>query len=213
MGTDKVIFEGDRTTAHAWSEVTWPEVTGSHVTGRGHDRKNVLCMCNGSCAISSLAFFLGPEVTKSRDRKRPCPVLLFFPVLFSVLFSRIYLFIISFPVIFFRDFSPVIFSRIFYPVLFPRISVLLFLIFLFIQDFQQVTAQHSVQWSSLPRDFLRAWWLINCSFLLIFFMNFLCCCVVVCIDLFCFCFCLSSFCVQYCQFLWIVHSWLLFGFL
>ena len=96
---------------------------------------------------------------------------------------------------------------------FSLISVLLFLIFFFIQDFQQVTAQHSVQWPSLPRDFLRAWWLINCSFLLIFFMNFLCCRVVVCIDLFCFCFCLSSSCVQCCQFLWIVHSWLLFGFL
>ena len=40
------------------------------------------------------------------------------------------------------------------------ISVLLFLIFFFIQHFQQVTTQNSVQLLSLPRDFLRAWWRI-----------------------------------------------------
>jgi hypothetical protein len=40
------------------------------------------------------------------------------------------------------------------------ISVLLFLIFFFIHHFQQVTTQNYVQWLSLPRDFLRAWWLI-----------------------------------------------------
>jgi hypothetical protein len=33
-------------------------------------------------------------------------------------------------------------------------------IFFFIQHFQQVTTQNSVQWLSLPRDFVRAWWLI-----------------------------------------------------
>ena len=52
------------------------------------------------------------------------------------------------------------------------ISVLLFLIYFFIQHFQQVTAQQSVQWLSLPRDFLRAWWLINCSFLVYFSWTF-----------------------------------------
>ena len=171
MGTDKVIFEGDRVTAHAWSEVTWPEVTGSHVTGRGHDRKNVLRMCNGSCAISSLAFFLGPEVTKSRDRKRPCPVLLFFPVLFSVLFSRIYLFIISFPVIFFRDFSPVIFSRIFYPVLFPRISVLLFLIFFFHTTFSTSNNTQFCAMVVASTGFSKSL-VTNCSFLVYFSWTF-----------------------------------------
>jgi hypothetical protein len=35
--------------------------------------------------------------------------------------------------------------------------VLLFLIFFFIQYFQQVTTHNSVQWSPLPRGFLRAW--------------------------------------------------------
>ena len=40
------------------------------------------------------------------------------------------------------------------------ISVLLFLIFFFIQHFQQVTTQNSIQWLSLPLDFLRTWWLI-----------------------------------------------------
>ena len=37
-----------------------------------------------------------------------------------------------------------------------RTSVLLFLIFFFIQHFQQVTTQNSVQWLSLPRIF-GAW--------------------------------------------------------
>jgi hypothetical protein len=33
-------------------------------------------------------------------------------------------------------------------------------IFFFIQHFQQETTQNYVQWLSLRRDFLRAWWLI-----------------------------------------------------
>ena len=52
------------------------------------------------------------------------------------------------------------------------ISVLLFLIFFVIQHFQQETTQNSVQWLSLPRDFLKAWWLINCSFLEYFSWTF-----------------------------------------
>ena len=42
------------------------------------------------------------------------------------------------------------------------ISMLLFLIYFFIQHVQQVITQHSVQRSSLPLDFLRAWWRLSC---------------------------------------------------
>jgi hypothetical protein len=58
------------------SDVTGSHMTGSdvsHVTGSDHVRKYILRMGNGSCAISALVGAFWPEVTKSRDRKRPCP--------------------------------------------------------------------------------------------------------------------------------------------
>jgi hypothetical protein len=36
------------------------------------------------------------------------------------------------------------------------------LTFFFIQHFQRVITQNSVQWSSLPQGFLRAWWRLSC---------------------------------------------------
>jgi hypothetical protein len=73
----------------------------------------------------------------------------FFLFHFVFNFFSIYLFIYLFYLIF-----------LFVLFLFFFISVLLFLVDFFIQHFQQVITQNSVQWSSLPRDFLRAWWLL-----------------------------------------------------
>ena len=124
-----------------------------------------------------------PEVTKSRD-------------LFPVLFPRTFLVFIFFaqpevgdfslleslfPVhfqicfcffIFFKNIS-IFFSFHFFFIFFPFFDISLIISDIFFkQHFQQVTTQNYVQWSSLPRDFLRAWWLINCSFLLYFSWTF-----------------------------------------
>jgi hypothetical protein len=60
MGTAQVIFAvvlcggatGSHVTKNDGSHVTRSD--GSHVTGSDPVRKYVLCMCNGSCAISTL---------------------------------------------------------------------------------------------------------------------------------------------------------------
>jgi hypothetical protein len=84
MGTDKVVFAEERWGATG-SHVTGSHVTGSHVTGSdvshvtGSDtshvpcRKYVLRMCIRKLHNIRLSVAFWPEVTKSRDRKRPCP--------------------------------------------------------------------------------------------------------------------------------------------
>jgi hypothetical protein len=100
MGTDKVVFEGDRTIAHAWPEEALFE--------------SIFCACaTGSCSISVLVGPSSPEVShvtgsESRDRKRLCPALLFFPV-----FVFPYLFPSTF-------FSRTIFLQYYFPVLFQK---------------------------------------------------------------------------------------------
>ena len=61
-----------------------------------------------------------------------------------------------------------IFFIFFYFFLFFFIRLIISDFFFFLIHFQQVTTQNSVQCLSLPWDFLRAWRLINCSFLLCF---------------------------------------------
>ena len=74
-------------------------MTGSDVS---HVSGSMFYACaTGSCAISALVRPFSQEVTKSRDRKRSCPALLFFPRTF-------------FP----RIFPPYFFSRIFFPYFF-----------------------------------------------------------------------------------------------
>ena len=144
MGTAQATFEGNRGGSDncAWPEVTsvtWPEeaLFGS-----------MFCACTtGSCAISALVGPFSPEVTNSRDRKRPCPAFLysrtffsvlfvsrtFFLVLFSVVFSPYFLFwvlffsyffFVLFPVLFFSElFSPVLFFRTIFPYFFKSRDV------------------------------------------------------------------------------------------
>ena len=82
-----------------WPEVTWPEETLC---------ESMFCACvTRSCAISALVGPFSPEVTKSRDQKRPCPALLLFPVFFPEFFSR--------------NFSLLIFPYLFFSFFFPRI--------------------------------------------------------------------------------------------
>ena len=87
-----------------WLEVTWPEEVLF---------VSMFCVCaTGSCAISAQVGPFSPEVTKSRDRKRPCPALLFFPYIFfctffPYFFSRTFFLVLFSPVIFSRTFSKV----------------------------------------------------------------------------------------------------------
>ena len=91
MGTVQVIFVEDRTIAHAWPEVTlvtWPEVCSAHAQP------------------------FSPEVSKSRDRKRPCPALPFSRISPRTIFP--YIFFLVLPPYFFPVFfSTVLFSRTF----------------------------------------------------------------------------------------------------
>jgi hypothetical protein len=106
----------------------------------GSDHCACLTGSDVSYAISVLVGPFSPEVTKSRDRKRPCPALLFsphtfFPYFFVRTFCFPYFFFKFFPVLipppyffscifFYRNFFPVLFfstyffSRIFFTVLF-----------------------------------------------------------------------------------------------
>ena len=74
--------------------------------------------------------------------------------------NNIYIFSFFFPFFFYFHF--IFFSFNFFSFFFSfffYISLIISGIF-FIQHFQQATTQNSVQWLSLPRDFLRTWWLI-----------------------------------------------------
>jgi hypothetical protein len=65
------------------------------VTGRGPVRKYAMRMRNRNLRNIRPSGTFSPEVTKSRDRKIPCPVLLFFPVLFfPVFFSRTFFLVV-----------------------------------------------------------------------------------------------------------------------
>jgi hypothetical protein len=79
-GYDKLLFEGEQWGATG-SDVTGSDMTGSHVTGSdashmtgsNHGRKYIMHMCNRKLChiLPSGAFW--PEVTESREWKRPCP--------------------------------------------------------------------------------------------------------------------------------------------
>ena len=130
MGTVQVAFEGEQREVIPWCMLDrkWPEAAlfGS-----------MFCVCTtGSCAISALVGPFSPEMTKSRDRKRSCPALLFFRIFFPYLLSRTFFHVIFslyfFPRIFFRTFFRVIFFPYFlYPYFFHVlfIPVLYFLFF------------------------------------------------------------------------------------
>ena len=76
-----------------------------------------------------------------------------FPALFCRTFFKLF-FLLFVSFFFYFPHFFIFFS--FFP-FFLLTPVLLFLIFFFIQYFQQVTTHNSVQWSPLPRGFLRAW--------------------------------------------------------
>ena len=77
-------------------------MTGSDVS---HVSGSMFYACaTGSCAISALVRPFSQEVTKSRDRKRSCPALLFFPRTFFPRIIPPYFF----PVFFFRTFFLVV---------------------------------------------------------------------------------------------------------
>ena len=157
MGTVQVIYVEDRTIAHAWPEVTsvtWPEEAMSG---------SMFCACaTGSCTISALVGPFSPEVTKSRDRKRPCPALPFSRTFFSVLFSSIfprtphriffpYFFLYSFP----RIFSPVLFSRTFSEML-EFISFGFFLILFYLEHKDTPILEDYIN-DTLKDDRNRSW--------------------------------------------------------
>jgi hypothetical protein len=102
-------IDEDRTIAHAWQEEA---LFGS-----------MFCACaSGSCAISALVGPFSSEVTKSRERKRPCPALLFSPYfLFLVLFPPYFFPVLFFSYyfhVFFFPFFPPFFITYYFPVLF-----------------------------------------------------------------------------------------------
>ena len=128
MGTVQAIFAEERLwrSYRKWYRAhAWPEVTRS-------DRKwpcsevCYACTCTTeSCAIFALVGPFSPELTNSRDRKRPYPALLFVFVLFFPYFFYCTLFPVFFSCTilsyFFSRTSPP--PRTFFPVLFfPALS-------------------------------------------------------------------------------------------
>ena len=121
MGTDKVIFAKERLRrnyrkwyrAHAWPEVTSVTCPEAALFG------SMLCACaTGSWAISALVGTFHRK-WQSRDRKRPCPALLFFRTFFlyfspRTFFPFYFFLVLLFPVLLF----PYFFSRIFFPYFF-----------------------------------------------------------------------------------------------
>ena len=115
----------------------------------------MFCVCTtGSCAISALVGPFSPEMTKSRDRKRSCPALLFFRIFFPYFFSRTF-FTYFFPCTFFPVFFFVLFfASFFFRILFTRtfysrtfwffFSVLFFRIFF--RPFLLVVVVQNVGW-------------------------------------------------------------------
>ena len=120
----------------------------------------MFCVCTtGSCAISALVGPFSPEMTKSRDRKRSCPALLFFriffPVLFFTDFFHVFFSLYFFPRIFFRtffrviffpySFYPYFFHVLFIPVLFGVFFQYYFSVF-FSRPFLLVVVVQNVGW-------------------------------------------------------------------
>ena len=122
----------------------------------------------GSCAISTLVGHFSPEVTKSRDRKRPCPALLFSPYFFCpYFFFRTFCFPYFFSPYFFPYFFhvfptvvfprtsppyifPVFISRTFFYVLFfPYFFNVLFFSYFFPRTFFLVVVAHNAGWGVL----------------------------------------------------------------
>ena len=89
MGTDKLSFEGNRTIAHAWLEVTSPEVTW----------------------LSPLTFF--PRTFFPVLFPVLFPPVLFFPYLFPPYYFPVYFFPYFFPFLFSRTIFPYFFPRTF----------------------------------------------------------------------------------------------------
>ena len=125
---------------------------------------SMFCACAArSCAIYALVGPFSPEVSKSRDRKRPCPVLPFSRTSPPpVLFSRIFFFLVLpppppyfFPVFFFIFFSPVLFSHTFSEML-EFISFGFFLIMFYLEHKDTPILEDYIN-DTLKDDRNRSW--------------------------------------------------------
>jgi hypothetical protein len=76
MGTAQLVFAVERCGGATGSGVTGNDVTGSdvsHMTGSDHVREYILRIRNRKLYNIRPSRAFWPEVTKSRDWKRPCP--------------------------------------------------------------------------------------------------------------------------------------------
>jgi hypothetical protein len=76
MGTAQLVIEVERCGGATGSDVTGSDMSGSdvsQVTGNDHIWKYVLRMRNRKLRHIRPGKAFSPEVTKSRDWKRPCP--------------------------------------------------------------------------------------------------------------------------------------------
>jgi hypothetical protein len=112
---------------------------------------SMFCACAaGSCAIYALVGPFSPEVSKSRDRKRPCPALPFSRISPRTIFP--YIFFLVLPPLFF---STVLFSRTFSEML-KFISFGFFLILFYLEHKDTPILEDYIN-DTLKDDRNRSW--------------------------------------------------------